>query len=290
MLAPLPSPEQMGGDMSTARDDGGNTTNAAEGEGAPPLLLGMFLGVFVGFGVCCVISPVVHGLISRKKKAALKSGVECEGSLTAASVDTAQSEEGEVKAYYLEYEFHVPASSSTHPGQANGEFGFKALGWLKVSQQLHQSHATGLPKTCTVRYVPANPRYNQLVKVGDDDRPSREGENKYDPCCVTFMIVFTCVWLLGSLIGIILAWPADVAEHALFAGGLFPVVGAFAILSIAYPVRNYLRHKKGFTVFELSAAYQKPQPQAQPQPQVQPQPITFTTPADTTPAVGTRSL
>jgi hypothetical protein len=67
-------------------------------------------------GVCCVISPVVHGLISRKKKAALKSGVECEGSLTAASVDTAQSEEGEVKAYYLEYEFHVPASSSTHPG------------------------------------------------------------------------------------------------------------------------------------------------------------------------------
>ena len=82
-------------------------------------------------------------------------------------------------------------------------------------------------------------------------------------------------------------WPA------MEPGGLFPVVGAFAILSIAYPVRNYLRHKKGFTVFELSAAYQKPQPQAQPQPQVkvQPQPITFTsTPADTTPAVGTRSL
>ena len=42
-----------------------------------------------------------------------------------------------------------------------------------VGPQLHQAHASGLPKTCTVRYLPANPRRNQLLKVGDDDRPSR---------------------------------------------------------------------------------------------------------------------
>ena len=106
----------MGGEVSTARDDGGNTTNAAEGEGAPPLLLGMFLGVFVGFGVCCVLCPVVHALISRKKKAALKSGVDCEGSLTAAPVDTKGEGEEATITYYLEYEFHVP-SEHTLDGQ-----------------------------------------------------------------------------------------------------------------------------------------------------------------------------
>ena len=127
--------------------------------------------MFVVLGFCvisCVVAAIRH-FIHQKEQAALMSdaGVECEGSVTATTCHT------EVDNYYLHYEFHVPASSSSHPGQANSEFGVKATGLYEVDQQVYQAHpATGLPKACTVRYVPANPYCNQLVKIGDGDRLS----------------------------------------------------------------------------------------------------------------------
>ena len=124
-------------------------------------------------------------------------------------------------SYFLHYEFHVPASSSSHPGQAKSEFGVKATGRYEVAEDVYLAHpATGLPKACTVRYVPANPYCNQLVKIGDGDRLACNYAG-FDRC---------------RLPG---------------AGNVF------------------------FTVTELNAAYQKPQPASQPQ--VQPQPISVTT-------------
>ena len=132
---------------------------------------GLLALVFVVLGFCvisCVVAAIRH-FIHQKEQAALMSdaGVECEGSVTATTFDT------EVDHYFLHYEFHVPASSSSHPGQANSEFGVKATGRYEVDQQVYLAHpATGLPKACTVRYVPANPYCNQLVKIGDGDRLS----------------------------------------------------------------------------------------------------------------------
>ena len=151
--------------------DGGNTTvdgktsDEATGPG------GLFAVVFFVLGFCVIscVGAAIRNFRIQKKQAALMSdaGVECEGSVTATTCHT------EVDNYYLHYEFHVPASSSSHPGQANSEFGVKATGLYKVDQQVYQAHpATGLPKACTVRYVPANPYCNQLVRIGDGDRLS----------------------------------------------------------------------------------------------------------------------
>ena len=149
-----------------------------------------------------------------------------------------------------------------------------------VGAQLHQAHASGLPKTCTVRYLPADPRRNQLLKVGDDDRPSRNPLGTLGRLVQVFPFVFTifcCIGLgfalkngIGSSSGMT---PASTA-------GFIAVVGIFAVLAIAMNVRVYYMlnpcpcgtpRKAYCTLTWLSSPYQRPQPQPQPQPHAQPQ-------------------
>lgn len=207
-----------------------------------------------------VISRV---LVRQKEKAVLRSdAVQCApGSLTRAISRLADRGRA---SFHLGWEFHVPASSCpTRPGQNKSEFGVKATGWLQVSHELYQAHALGLPKDCTVRYLPADPSYNQLVKVGDDDRPSRERMGMGQWILNSFSLVIVCVILIGgSSFAVIFFW------SRMEPGAFFAVVGIFAVLSIVVSVRVYMRLApcpgicgKEFTVAELNAPYQKPQPQ-----------------------------
>ena len=138
---------------------------------------GMWAGLIVGILAFCILLSCIDALVKQIEKAALRSdaAVQCEGTLTAAPVESV--DEG-WSAHYLEWEFHVPGRIliSAVPGLAASipnDHGARATGRLKVHKELHQAHASGLPKSCTVRYLPVDPHRNQLLKVGDDDRPSR---------------------------------------------------------------------------------------------------------------------
>ena len=207
---------------------------------------------------------------------------ECEGSVTATAIEFKGTPLAElVKRYgdiphdstvgswggswlpvcFLEYEFHVP-------GDQASEFGVKITDRLVVGHQLLLAHATGLPKTCTVRYARADPsRCSQLVKVGDDDRPSRDPAARYldVTSCekrsgYVIVTIFAVAWIGGFLALGSQSWSQW--EPAVF----FAVVGILTVLAIVFSMRYYyyVYSPPVTNVTELNAPYQGPQPAPQP--------------------------
>ena len=247
---------------------------------------GMLLGLGVGISTFCILLSSINA-VKQKEQAALRSdaAVQCEGTLTAAPVESA-GEGG--SAHYLKYEFHVPGRIliSAVPGLAASipnDHGARATGRLKVHKELHQAHASGLPKSCTVRYLPVDPRRNQLLKVGDDDRPSRDPLGTLGRLVQVFPSMFTisCCIGLGFVLKIRIGSLSDMTPASTAA--FIAVVGIFVVLAIAMNVRVYYMlnpcpcgtpRKAYCTLTWLSSPYQRPQPQPQPQPQppLQPEP------------------
>ena len=188
--------------------------------------------------------------------------VECEGRVISAMVRGG----GEGANYYLEWEFHVPASScTTRPGQTNSEFGVKVTGRRRVGQAIHEAHATGLPKPCTVSYAPADPRYHRLIKVGDDDIPFMLPHNSPQLCPSGVRgYIVSFVLLCGSLIGVIALMDAVEPISFCVVFGIVAVISApFVPCGMMVPCCDSI-----YTVTKLKAPYQRPQYwPAQPQPQ-----------------------
>lgn len=258
----------------------------------------LIIGLFVGIGICLLIGNTVRTFVGLKREVAPGMNAECEGSVTATAIEFRGTPLAElVKRYgdldstgmqklkydaeratdqrhfdaahflnrglplcFLEYEFHVP-------GDQASEFGVKITDRRVVGHQLLLAHATGLPKTCTVRYARANPsRCSQLVKVGDDDRPSR------DPCVgddvtscekrsgYVIVTIFAVAWIGGFLALGSQSWSQW--EPAVF----FAVVGILTVLAIVFSMRYYyyVYSPLPVNVTKLNAPYQGPQPAPQP--------------------------
>ena len=251
----------------------------------------LIIGLFVGIGICLLIGNTVRTFVGLKREVA-PMNAECEGSVTATAIEFRGTPLAElVKRYgdstgmqrlksdatrhfdaahflsrglpvcFLEYEFHVP-------GDQASEFGVKITDRLVVGHQLLLAHATGLPKTCTVRYARADPsRCSQLVKVGDDDRPSRDPaardldvtscEKRSGYVIVT---IFAVAWIGGFLALGSQSWSQW--EPAVF----FAVVGILTVLAIVFSMRYYyyVYSPLPVKVTKLNAPYQGPQPAPQP--------------------------
>ena len=240
---------------------------------------GIWAGLIVGILAFCILLSCIDALVKVWENGSLRSdaAVQCEGTLAAAPV--------ECVAHYLEWEFHVPGRIliSAVPGLAASipnDHGARATGRLKVHKELHQAHASGLPKSCTVRYLPVDPRRNQLLKVGDDDRPSR---NPLGTCTLgrlvqVFLSMFTisCCIGLGFVLKIRIGSWSDMTPAS--TAGFIAVVGIFVVLAIAMNVRVYYMlnpwpcgtpRKAYCSLTWLSSPYQRPQPQPHAQPQIQ---------------------
>ena len=119
-----------------------------------------------------------------------------------------------------------------------------------------------------MRYARANPsRCSQLVKVGDDDRPSRDPaardldvtscEKRSGYVIVT---IFAVAWIGGFLALGSQSWSQW--EPAVF----FAVVGILTVLAIVFSMRYYYYVNSiiPVNITKLNAPYQGPQPAPQP--------------------------
>ena len=147
------------------------------------------------------------------------------------------------------------SSCTTRPGQTNSEFGVKVTGRRRVGQAIHEAHATGLPKPCTVSYAPADPRYHRLIKVGDDDIPFMLPHNSPQLCPSGVRgYIVSFVLLCGSLIGVIALMDAVEPISFCVVFGIVAVISApFVPCGMMVPCCDSI-----YTVTKLKAPYQRP--------------------------------